>query len=554
MHIRLLLQPPSEGNRSRVMPPLAGHEIAEHMTAALGADRVVTDRSQLRAAETATFEARRTIPMIVRPQTREQVQECVRVANQRQIALYPVSTGKNWGYGSSVPTADGCALVDLSGMSRILAFNERLGYVTVEPGVTQRQLYRFLREKGSRLWMDATGSSPDCSVIGNTVERGFGHTVYGDHFANVCGLEVVLPNGELLETGFAGLPGANAAEVYRWGAGPSLDGLFSQSNFGIVTRMTLWLMPAPEYFQAYFFQSGEEDSLAAFIEALRPLRMNGTLRSTVHIANDYKVLNGIQQFPWREQMPLSRQTMKQYQKNLKFGRWSGSGALYGSRGQVAEARKLLRRALAGKVSKLQFLDDRRLALAARFSKPYRWLTGWDLSRTLELVRPVYGLMKGIPTEATLPSAYWRKKMPVPEAPDPDRDGCGLIWYAPVAPADGASVTELARIAEDTLLERGFEPMISMTMIAERAVACVISIAYDRETPGEDAKAMACYEELRQRLTARGYYPYRLGIQSMNLLESDRARSQFLNTLKQSLDPNHILAPGRYLAQPAGARR
>jgi 4-cresol dehydrogenase (hydroxylating) len=145
-------------------------------------------------------------------------------------------------------------------------------------------------------------------------------------------------------------------------------------------------------------------------------------------------------------------------------------------------------------------------------------------------------------------------MPVPDAPDPDRDGCGLIWYAPVAPADGASVTALARIAEDTLLERGFEPMISMTMIAERSVACVISIAYDRETPGEDAKAMACYEELRQRLTARGYYPYRLGIQSMDLLESDGSRSRFLNTLKQSLDPNHILAPGRYMAQPAGVLR
>jgi 4-cresol dehydrogenase (hydroxylating) len=524
------------------------------MISALGADLVATDSSQLRAAETATFETRRTIPMIVRPQTREQVQECVRAANRLQVALYPVSTGKNWGYGSSVPTADACALVDLSGMNHILAFNERLGYVTVEPGVTQRQLYQFLQEKGSRLWMDATGSSPDCSVIGNTVERGFGHTVYGDHFANVCGLEVVLPNGELLETGFAGLPDANAAEVYRWGAGPSLDGLFSQSNFGIVTRMTVWLMPAPEYFQAYFFQSSEEDSVAAFIEALRPLRMNGTLRSTVHIANDYKVLNGIQQFPWQEQTPLSRETMKRYQQNLKFGRWSGSGALYGSPGQVAEARKLLRRALAGKVAKLQFLDDRRLALAARFSRPYRWLTGWDLSRTLELVRPVYGLMKGIPTEATLAGAYWRKKGPVPDNPDPDRDGCGLIWYAPVAPADGERVTELARIAENTLLERGFEPMISMTMIAERSVACVISIAYDRETPGEDAKAMACYEELRQRLTTRGYYPYRLGIQSMNLLESDRSRSRFLNILKQSLDPNQVLAPGRYVAQAAGGSR
>jgi 4-cresol dehydrogenase (hydroxylating) len=253
-------------------------------------------------------------------------------------------------------------------------------------------------------------------------------------------------------------------------------------------------------------------------------------------------------------MPLSRETMKRYQKNLKFGRWSGSGGLYGSKRQVAEAARRVRRALGGKTSKLQFLDDRRLALAARFMRPYRLLTGLDLSRTLALVRPVYGLLKGVPTEAPMASAYWRKKTPPPASPDPNRDGCGLLWYAPVAPADGVSVTTLTGISEDTLLEHGFEPMISLTMITERSVACVISIAYDREVPGEDGKAMACYQELRQRLASRGYYPYRLGVQSMDLLDSNRSRTEFLKTLKQALDPNDVLAPGRYLNSEAGERR
>src|SRR5579884_2696692 len=315
----------------------------EHWTQLLGPQFVQSDPETLHAAGTATFATHQKIRAVLRPADRDQIIGCLRIATQFRIPLYPISTGKNWGYGSRVPPRDGCALLDVSRLDRILSFDEDLGYVTVEPGVTQRQLFAFLQERGSRLWMDATGSSPDCSVVGNTLERGFGHTVYGDHFAHVCGLEVVLPSGELLETGFGGLPGANATEVYRWGAGPSLDGLFSQSNFGIVTRMTIWLMPEPEYFQAYFFQSAEEDSLATFVEALRPLRMDGTLRSTVHIGNDYKVLNGLQQFPWREQMPLSRETMRRYQKDLKFGRWNGSGALYGSKAQVAEAGRRLRR-------------------------------------------------------------------------------------------------------------------------------------------------------------------------------------------------------------------
>jgi 4-cresol dehydrogenase (hydroxylating) len=58
--------------------------------------------------------------------------------------------------------------------------------------------------------------------------------------------------------------------------------------------------------------------------------------------------------------------------------------------------------------------------------------------------------------------------------------------------------------------------------------------------------MNCYHELQRRLTAAGYYPYRLGIQSMNLLDSDPARADFLSTLKRALDPNNIIAPGRYV--------
>ncbi len=114
----------------------------------------------------------------------------------------PISSGKNWGYGSRVPPRDG-VLVDLGRLNRIVDFSEELAYVTVEPGVTQRQLYQFLPERSSQLWMDATGASPDCSIVGNTMERGFGHTPMGDHCSNVCGLEVVLGSGDVIETGFA---------------------------------------------------------------------------------------------------------------------------------------------------------------------------------------------------------------------------------------------------------------------------------------------------------------------------------------------------------------
>ncbi len=77
--------------------------------------------------------------------------------------------------------------------------------------------------------------------------------------------------------------------------------------------------------------------------------------------------------------------------------------------------------------------------------------------------------------------------------NPDQDGCGLLWCSPVTPADGAQAEELVALAGEILLRHGFEPAISLTMITERSLACVISLAYDRQIEGEDKRASACHQ-------------------------------------------------------------
>ena len=527
-------------------PPIAAlHE----WQAALGSAHVISEPAALEAASTATFATPAQVRAILRPASREQVQDCVRIANRHRVPLYPISTGKNWGYGSRAPIRDG-VLLDLGRLNRIVDFDEDLAYVTIEPGVTQRQLFTFLRERGSRLWMDATGASPDCSIIGNTMERGFGHTPMGDHCGNVCGFEVVLPTGERVETGFARFASANPGALGRWGVGPSLDGLFSQSNLGIVTRLSVWLMPAPESFQAFFFTCGDENGLAPIIDALRPLRLNGTLRSVMHIGNDYKVLSGTAQYPWDEtggRVPLDLETMKRLRRKLRIAPWNGSGGLYGTRAQVREARSRLREALRGKVDRLQFVDDRLLRIMRRFAGPFSLATGWDLKRTLKLLAPVYGLLKGEPTDDTLSSAYWRKKMRVPDRMDPDRDGCGLLWCSPVFPNTGAHARAVTDLATRTLLKHGFEPQMSISLATERSDICVITISYDRSVEGEDDRAAACYRELMDGLLAAGYPPYRLNVTSMGWSAGDRSYAALLRLLKDAVDPNRVLAPGRYEA-------
>jgi 4-cresol dehydrogenase (hydroxylating) len=318
--------------------------------------------------------------------------------------------------------------------------------------------------------------------------------------------------------------------------------------------MTVWLMPAPESFEAFFFLCKTEEGLATAIDALRPLRLDGTLRSVSHIGNDYKVVTATSRYPVDEtngRVPLDLATMARIRNRLGIGWWNGSGGLYGTPAQVREAKSRLRKALAGRVDRLQFLNDRRLRIIRRFATPIRLLVGINVTQTFRLLEPVYNLLKGVPSDAPLSSVYWRKisqDFEAPSVPHPDRDRCGLYWCSPVVPNTGTHALQATRLATRVLLDHGFEPQISVSLATERSLICVITISYDRDVPGEDDRARVCYNTLTEKLLTLGYPPYRLNVGSMGYLQGQSAYGDVLRSLKDALDPNGILAPGRY--QPA----
>ncbi len=186
----------------------------------------------------------------VGPDSVEQVQAIVRIANKYKFPLYAISTGKNFAYGGPSPNVRGSVTVDLKRMNRVLQVDEKRHFALVEPGVSYFDLYRYIQERSLKVWID----TPDPgwgSVIGNSMDHGIGYTMgfYRDHFGSHCGVEVVLPNGELMRTGMGALPGSNSWQEYKHGFGPDPAGLFGQGNFGIVTKMGFRLMPQPEHWR-----------------------------------------------------------------------------------------------------------------------------------------------------------------------------------------------------------------------------------------------------------------------------------------------------------------
>src|SRR6185437_7620001 len=212
----------------------------------------------------------------VAPASTEEVQQIVRVANRHGVPLYPISNGRNLGYGGSAPTYSGCVVLDLKRMNRILEVNEENAYALVEPGVSYFDLYRYIQEKKLKLWVDC----PDPgwgSVVGNALDRGSGYTFpyLRNHFDAHCGMEVVLANGELIRTGMGALPAAQTWQQYKTGFGPWIDGIFSQSNFGVVTKMGFWLMPQPEAYRCGRVLVRRRDDLHELIRLMTLLENSG---------------------------------------------------------------------------------------------------------------------------------------------------------------------------------------------------------------------------------------------------------------------------------------
>jgi len=525
-------------------------EAFQQWTQLLGADRACRDEAVIESYARCTLPQGTTPLGVLYPASIEEVQAIVSIARRAGISLYPISRGKNWGYGDACAVTDGQVILDLSRMNRILEVNQDLAYAVIEPGVTQQQLYDYLQDRRIPLWFDCTGSGPEASIMGNTLERGFGHTPYGDHFYNSCGMSVVLGDGRLLRTGYGHYREAKATHVFKWGLGPYLDGLFTQSSLGIVTSLGIWLMPKPERFNMFFLSMSEDNDLPRMIDALRPLKLSGQIKSLVHIGNDLRIISSFQRYPWQEAKglaPLPDMLRRSLRKKGGFGAWNISGGIYGTAGEVRELRKEIRKALRP-LGRVRFVGPISLMFAQKLSQFLRdrgWRKEWQVM--LGSLIKVGGLLQGRPTDAFLYGTLWRIGGPEdPATLDPLRNNAGLMWISPIMPMIGSAAQDLVQKISPIFLQYGFEPLITVSLITERAMVAVTTIAYDRDSAEETEKARQCYEALFGEIMRMGYAPYRSSIMSMShLAEGSDVFWEVVHELKQVLDPDQIIAKGRY---------
>ncbi|MCL4458842.1 MAG: FAD-binding oxidoreductase [Chloroflexi bacterium] len=208
---------------------------------------------------------------VVRPGMTEQVAEILKLANELKIPVSPRGGGSAQEGGCQ---SDSGIVLETLRMDKILDIDEDTGTVTVEAGITFVKLMDTLEKKGWKIGIAPSGAI--AGTLGAHIARpgvGWGNIKYVTQGDQVIGLKVVLPMGNVVNTGSAG--NLNSDSFFRYCLGPDLAGLFigSEGTFGVITEATLRMYPWPEkiYLERYV-GSNLHDAINIFREiALRNL-------------------------------------------------------------------------------------------------------------------------------------------------------------------------------------------------------------------------------------------------------------------------------------------
>ncbi|MBL8216373.1 MAG: FAD-binding oxidoreductase [Bryobacterales bacterium] len=500
----------------------------------------------------ATHVGPRRIRAALFPESTEEVARILRSAQQDRVSVYPVSSGKNWGYGCTSPVVDDCVILDLSRMSRILAADRELGTVTLQPGVTQKILAEWLDREALPWMVPTNGGGPDCSIIGNALERGYGTNVVVDHCLSIQGLEAVLPDGRIWKTPFAqfGLPSLESG--LRWGVGPYLGGLFSQSNFGVVTQATVRLAPRLAGADTFFFFVKSAELLPELARRLQGIFADlGAMVPAIVVMNDRRALSLSTEYPSRRSGlngTLSRDEVAAYARMHRLSPWMGVGSLRGLPGIVKEARRHIRGVLGPLCTRMVFAQAGSTRLAHRLlgSLPIAAAQRW--ATKLDRMQHAHEVFQGRPDEVALRLPYWQTPQlwPKDRVPNPAVDGVGIYWYTAVVLGKADTMAAYADWIERRLPDFGFEPFVSFVSNGEGSYLAPTPINFNRGDADACRRAVDAYHTLLEEGKTKGFFPYRTNPTSMSWLTSQSPEYwEVVASVKRALDPNGILAPGRY---------
>lgn len=483
--------------------------VLTNLASVLGTDRVIAPGESLaRALENTSHFVPPSVLGWVKPRNTDELAQVLAVCTAHKTPVFTFSMGLNWGMGSKLPVVDGCLLLELSGLNRILEIDEKQRFAIVEPGVSQGELSAELEKRGLRVVLNVTGSAPQASVLGNALERGSGFLEH--RYNDIRGMEVMLADGSLIRSGFWNLaPSDRDLQHFPMGFGPDWRGLFSQSNLGIVTKMVVQLYPKKEV-QKMIWCKVAQDQLPKLVEAIGDLYQRKYLFSVTHIGNDKR--------------------MKIEHQNKEAGTtWTAMAMVQGSEAFVQFLEKEIPRYLSGFCLSMGFMTEEDAAGAG--------------------LAEVYGCHVGKPTDYFLRAMYRSADADLnPEQWQIDHGRYGMLCCLPVLSSRSDDIREAVRILESIEKDFGLIPAATLNPMNDLSLESVINLYFDRQDPDAVKLAHEANEEMIRRFYQSGFRFYRFDVKvAREYIDGANPHWQLVSRLKEALDPAGILSPGRYQA-------
>ncbi len=411
---------------------------------------------------------------------------------------------------AKILASPGSVILDMSRMNRILEVNTDLAYCMLEPGVGFYDLHEHLAQNRIPLWLSIPGNGWG-SVMGNALERGFSRTPYGEHTNSICGMEVVLPNGDLVRTSTGAMANSKSWPLFKAGFGPGWDQMFCQSNFGIVTKIGFWLMPEPPATLNMSLGLPNVDDIGWLVDVLTPLRISGVIPHNVGIANYLgSATTASQRNEWFEgEAALPDEAIARIMQRYNVGWWNFTLTLYGH----PEVNEIHRK----------IIED---AFRPHTSQNFR-ISRWN---------------KGEPGGGPVPSVFALRVVNW-------HGGRGAhLGFSPILPGKGAAVVEQVHRTRARYRESGCDYSSTIYVCGRHAINVNLML-YDKDNASLVERTNRLFAVLVADAAAAGYGEYRTHLEWMDEVAASfdfngQALRRLNQQVKDTLDPNGILAPGK----------
>jgi 4-cresol dehydrogenase (hydroxylating) len=357
-------------------------------------------------------------------------------------------------------------------------------------------------------------------------------------------MEVVLANGEVMRTGMGALPNAKAWQEYKYGFGPDPSGLFAQGNYGIVTKMGLRLMPQPEHWRNGLVTVPKRHDFVALVNSVNYLNDLAMIGDPWY-GSPLRVLLGNTEF--REAATrrggANEAEMDRLAAAANLHSWQVELQFYGSERTTLANWEYARELIARRIPGARFVDGESLSVPLTHEQIEQTTGPYPTNMRRNITQGVPGL------------GIW-KNLGRTEA-SPDTWAQGHVGLFAVLPRSAQSVFEAQHVFADTMRDLGLQGGISAisTPLMWYQYAFLFSAGFSTgggnavATPEGKAKTRDGLIALLEKAAEHGWGEYRAAPYFQDAVAAqysfnDHALRRFNETLKDAVDPNGILAPGR----------